>query len=457
MALDTTQIQDLRSKYGISPVNALTKSSQQPKDTGTAKDFLQKAKEVAVGFGKGVGSSVQGLQDLGQRGLAAIDPTQTYDQVKETTGIKPLTNADFGAKTGYEKAGKTLEFVAEVLFPTGAATKGTKVATKAGEVVGASLDNISSKVASISDDLVEGGVKVKDKVIDAVIGLDDKTKTALKRTPKEIFNTFVEKGKNAMLDDRNQTPLEFVGESVAEGLKKAKSFISEIGQKKSDMIRIPEFFKGKGLTEFNNNLQSFLNNRSLIENDKTVVKQVVNQFKALGKEPTVKAVDKFIDFAQDLLYTGDKNLTVPLSDKTVGGLKRLVSNLNTSLKSQLSADYGKLNDEYGRVIQIIGELNSKLGIESGNAGSLVKRLFSPSDARTKELFEELGKLSGQDYFRDARLAKFVMDVLGDTRAANILQQIPTSPRGLLEKAVEKGIDLFRDPIKQAGKFIDKQK
>jgi hypothetical protein len=446
MTLTPEQIAEFRKEYNVGA----------PKTAQPSMSFLDKTKSVGVGVVKGVGAAAQDLQDLGQRGIALIDPTMNLEQVREKTGIKPLAEADFKAKNNYEKAGKTIEFIAEVLFPVGGATKGTKVATKAGEIAGASLDNISSRVASLSDDVVEGGVKVKDKVVDLVVGLDDKTKTALKRTPKNVFDTIVQKGKDAMLDDRNQTPLEFVGESVANGLKKVKDIASGVGQSKSELIKLPEAFVGKGIKTFGDELQSFLNSRNLIENDKGLVKQIVGEFKKLGTTPSKGQVDKFIDFAQEALYAGDKNLTVPISSKTTGGLKRLISGLNTSLKQQLPENYGKLNDEYSRLIELVGELNTKLGRESGNAGSLIKRLFSPSDARTKELFDELGKITGDDYFRDARLAKFVMDVLGDTRAANILQQIPTSPRGLLEKTVEKGLELFRDPIKQAGKIIEKQ-
>lgn len=435
-------------------VNIISSASPVTTNVPQEKSLGQKAKEVAVGFGKGIGSTVQDLQDLGQRGLAITTPS-SLEEVRKETGIKPLAEADFGAKTGYEKAGKALEFVAELLFPAGKAgvlEKGQKVLT-------GSLDNLAQKASSIPDDIVEGGVKVKDKLIDMASKLDDKTKTALTRTPKEIFDKVVDQGRKALVDDRVQTPLEFVGESVANGLKKVKEIAQKVGEEKSSFIRLPTAFKGDAVKKFNEGLQSFLNNRSLIENDKGLVKEIVSQFKQLGNSPSQGMVDKFIDFAQERLYAGEKNLTLPVSNKTTAGLRNLISSLNNSLKNQLPEEYRTLNEKYSELTGLINELNTKLGKESGNAGALIKRLFSPSDARTKELFTELGKLTGQDYFRDARLSKFVMEALGDTRASSILEQIPKTKGQIFDRIIDFAIEKtgIKDPIKAAERFLESVK
>lgn len=436
-------------KTGADPASVKSLGVPQDKpaaETAPDKSGLQQAKDLGIGFAKGVGSTIDSVASIGRPILAALDPNKT------TADFKPKADSIFNeenlkADNNTQKVGKAIEFAAEILFPIGATTKGKKIA-------GATFDGLGSRIRGLSDDAVEGGVNVKDKLIDIVGGLDDKTKTALKRTPRDVFDSFVEKGKLAMVDDRNRTPLEQVGDSVAEALKLVKSKASGIGAEKAQFMKLPEPFKGKGIQQFNEGLQSFLNNRNLIENDKTVVKQIVSEFKKLGVTPTKGQVDKFIDFAQESLYAGEKNLTLPVSNKTTGGLKGLIGKLNDNLKTQLPSKYSTLNDEYSRLAGLTRELNTKLGKESGNAGALIKRLFSPSDARTKELFEALEKETGQDFFRDARLAKFVMETLGDTRSKSLLEELP-STAGVIKAGYNAVRTKLNIPVKAAENEIKK--
>jgi hypothetical protein len=439
--MQTLTPEQFKKQYGEAGIKAFNTPKPQEEKSNPLK-------EVGVGFLKGAGSTLQGVQDLGQRVLAGISPTQNLEQVKATTGVKSLAEADTKAKTPYEMTGKALEFIGELLVPTGAGNK----AIKTGQGV---FEGVGSKLSSISDDLVEGGVKVKDKVADMLVNLDSKTKTALDRTPVDVFQKFVEQGKKAVVDDRIRTPLEAVGDDIIKALKAVKNKSSEIGAKKSEYLKLPEAFNGNGLKTFKEGAQSFLNSRTIIENDKPIVNKIIGEFKKLGNTPTKGQVDKFIDYAQEALYSGEKNLVQPTSNKTTAQLKTLISKLNTSLKDQLPEDYRKLNDTYSKLARFSSELNTKLGKEGGSAGSFVKRLFSPSDARTKELFDQLEKVTGRDFTRDARLAKFVMEALGDTRAINILEQIPTSARGVIGKAIDYGVNKISDPIKAAERYINK--
>lgn len=443
----------------------LISSNTQTPSSETSLSFFDKAKQVGTGVIKGALDTTIGttqlLQKAGQAGIAAIDPTMTYSEVRDKTGFKSLQGAEaeqinkqLEAKTGYEKAGKALEFVAEILYPVGKAEEVANLTNKASKTVGATFDGIGSRLSSIGDDVVEGGVKVKDKIGDMLVNLDQKTKTALDRTPKEVFQSFVEKGKQALTDDRIRTPLEAVGDSVIDGLKYVKNLASEVGAKKSEMIKLPSAFEGKGISEFKGKIQSFLNSKSLMETDKGIVKNIVEEFKRLGDTPTKGQVDKFIDYAQNVLYAGEKNLTLPASNEITARLRGLIGGLNNSLKSQMPEAYRAVNDQYGKLTSFANELNTKLGKKGQTAGSLIKRLFSPSDARTKELFDELQRITGVDYFRDARLAKFVMESLGDTRAASLLEQIPTSAKGAINKLIDYGINKLQNPIKAGERYID---
>jgi hypothetical protein len=440
-----------KNAVGASEVKSLGLSIPEIKTPD--KSFGQKTKEFGVGLLKGASATAQGFQDLGQRVLAGVDPTQNLEQVRQSTGLNTLKQ-DFKAEGGYEKGGKALEFIAELLLtPTGI---GSRLAnTKTLKSTQGIFEGIGSKLSNIPDDLVEGGVKVKDKVADILVNLDAKTKTALDRTTPDVFQKFVEQGRKAVVDDRVRTPLETVGDNIIDSLGKLKSQATEIGEKKSQYLKYPDAFTGDGIKVIKGKLQSFLNSRSMIENDKSIVKKMVSEFNKLGQTPSKGQVDKFIDFAQETLYAGEKNLVQPTSNKTSAQLKSLISELNTNLKKQLPKEYGVLNDKYSELKRLMSEINTRLGKEGASAGSFVKRIFSPSDARTKELFEQLEKLTGQDFSRDARLAKFVMEALGDTRASSILEQIPTSAKGMIDKSLEFVSKKLSDPIKAGERYIKK--
>lgn len=438
----------------ISSASPITPSITPEKSTG------QKVKEFAIGFGKGLGTTVQGLQDLGQRSLAAIDPTQNLEQIRQTTGIKSLAEADFGAKTGYEKAGKATEFIAEILFPTSKAG----LFAKGEKVVAGSLDNLAEKAASISDDLVEGGVKVKDKLIQIASNLDDKTKTALSRTTKEVFDTVVEQGKKAMTDDRLTTPIENVGKSLVEQAQKVKNRLTQVGKMKGEVLNkaknaYQDVSKEVGETILNLRKQA----TQLGEDDAKFVNGIIDRLKPYLNKGKLKDVDMLIDDIQNQIYKlSDSDKAVQLTDRVMGIVRNGIEGLNGKIQTKVGGSYQNLNKQYSQLYRLLTDVNRAVGRKGEKAGSFMKQFFSPSGQTAKNIVAEMEKITGVDFSRDARLAKFVMETLGDKRVESLLEQIPKNvPTGvvdagqkLLQYAMKKmGVD---DPIEAARIFIEKQ-
>lgn len=425
--------------------------------------------DVLKGVGKGaLDSSIglaRGLQGLGQRTIAAVDPTRNLEQVRKDTGFRSLQGPDAAqidtqlkAKNNAQKLGKVLEFAGELLYPVGATEELGNIGGKISKKAGATFDNLGTRLSSMEDHILGDGVNVKDKLGDLIVNLDQKTKTALDRTPKEVFDKVAEQGRKALADDRVTTPLEQVGHNAIDAIDHLRNNVMpKIGEEKARFLKIPSAFEGNGIKKFREEFNSFMNSRTMIENDKPIVQNIYNQFRKLGDTPTKGQVDKFIDYAQEVLYSGEKNLVQPTSGKTTLQIRGLISKLNNNLKSQLPEKYGELNQKYSELIRLTNEINTNLGKEGRSAGAFVKRLFSPSDARTKELFSQLEKETGIDFTRDARLAKFVMEALGDTRASSLLEQIPTSAKGALDKAINYGIKKVADPIKGAARYIERTK
>ncbi len=466
MALAPAQFEALKSqlaaKKAVTGTAPAFQTPQSPTDT---------AKDVAVGAAKGLGDTAIGTANILQKGgryiQALLDPKNTYADLtrqanevaersplaapldgKNKEGIDQMLKADNDG----ERAGKVVQAIGSLFFPVGKASEVSSVVNKGKQVAGAQLEGIGSRLSSVSDD-------VKERVVDVLSSLDDKTKTALKRTPREIFDDFVIKGRAAMQDDRNRTPLEAVGDNIIEGLTQVKNRASQAGQAKSKIMEQAKVgYKKVGNIAQRTalDIQKAFSGLKLDDADSKVVSTFQQRLSSLGDNPSLKEVDATIDLLQDQLYKKTSSSVVEVTDRVTGKLRAELAKLNDQVKVLGGTSYAKLNDEYADLIGTVTELNKRLGSEGASAGSFVKRLFSPSDARTKQLFEKLEKLTGQDFTRDARLAKFVMEVLGDTRAKSLLEELPTNATGAVAQLVNFAKKKLSDPLKAAERFIDRQ-
>lgn len=390
----------------------------------------------AVGWTKGLAQgpieTAHLLQKLGQVSIAALDPHKTYEQVKQETGIESLDGPKFEeirkmmeSSNKEETQGKAMEFIAELLWPTSKATEIEKGLNKGKDLI--------NKGVQKGENMLDGAaVKVVDKTKEVASKLltespQPQYETMLKRIKPEQFDEYANVAKKASTDFKNATPLEVVGKKAQGALETIQSKVKAIGQKKSDLMGIGGVgttpVNGKMVKEFNQGLQSYLNSKTITEGDTKLVRDVMSEMKKISDTPAANQVDKFIDFVQDKIYTSGRDLTVPVTDETSAMLRGLVGKLNNSLKSELPESYSKVNSEYSKLLNVRNELNSKLGKEGEKGGSLMKRVFSPSDANTKQLFDQVKELTGVDLVDEATLARMMMEITGDTRQASLLQQL----------------------------------
>jgi hypothetical protein len=276
--------------------------------------------------------------------------------------------------------------------------------------------------------------------------------TVLKETPVKQFDTYVATARKAALNNKNKTPLEAVGGRAQEALDQLQRKLSTIGTNKSAVMqsaagRTPV---GNIVVRFRQKLQSAVDKRTSVEGNKRVYQDVLSKAEALGNNPTARQVDQFIDYVQERIYTGKRDLTVPVTEEIEQILRPLTGELNTGLKAKLPSSYSTLNKQYSDLVGIRNELNLKLGVEGEKGGALMKRVFSPSDANTKKLFSDVLDTTGIDLVNESTLARYLMDILGDARQKSMLEQLnlrTTSPTagGITDRLIDYLVEKANSP------------
>src|SRR3990167_4174903 len=252
--------------------------------------------------------------------------------------------------------------------------------------------------------------------------------TVLKETPTITFDNYVNIAKKASENNKNITPLEYAGTRAQEALDQINRKLNTIGQNKSAVLESAVGRKPVGniMLKFRQNLQNAIRNKIQVEGNKKVYQDILTEAEKLGDNPSALQVDGFIDFVQDRIYTGRRDLTIPITSDVQQTLRPITGELNEALKSQLSNNYRNLNSRYSELVDTRNELNLKLGVEGEKGGALMKRVFSPSDANTKKLFADVLDETNIDLVNEATLARYIMDVLGDARQKSMLEQLNIS-------------------------------
>lgn len=424
-------------------------------------------KDLGIGAAKGLGDTVHSLGRMGRAIQAGVDPTRTladYDKEANAGEISPFSGQQsrdiqetLKSDNKTQMVGKGLEILGEIMFPVGAASRALGLTEKGARAVGASVDNAMAKASNIGDEVLESGENAKDWVFQTLGGLDDKTKTALERTPKDVWDKYLDLGRKAMTDDRNRTPLESVGDDIIGGLKQLKRQTDQFGQVKSrvlDSANVGFQKVGDIAQKTSLNIQKQFSDMKLDPKETNFINEFQQELMLLGKNPRLREVDQTIDLLQDKIYKSGLGNAIEVTDRVTGALRMNLGKLNSEIKKLGGKAYSDANKQYADAIELVNEVNRRLGKKGASAGSFVKRLFSPSDARTKELFENLQKYTGADYFRDARIAKFVMEALGDNRSKSLLDEIP-SPNNIMKAVVDWTKDRLELPIRGAESFIKK--
>jgi hypothetical protein len=355
-----------------------------------------------------------------------------------------------------------------------------------GAILGTTLGTISPLISKTLQ-----GKTVKEVQV-ALTKLDPQVQTIVKETPIDTLNKYADQAQRAMQDPRVKTPFEMAGQSAKNALSILDEKLSAVGKNKAKATKeIDNVIEGtpawRKVEEIAFNAKTSLKRQVAglglkVQKDGTItqatgkvskiplgssdiklLKQSNEVLQRAYENPTFSNLDNAIDSVQDILYKRKGTMGAePVNKELEGLLKHQIGMLNTNLKNYgtavgndfpLSAgkfgDYTKMNAEFSKAIQIKNQLNKVLGDKGVKSGSLVKRFFSPSDAGTKDLFETIKNETGIDLAQEATIARFVMDIFGDTRQKMLLKEIPTSKEGVIGGLLKKGWEKTQNPLEKA--------
>lgn len=448
-----SNIRDIASKSGKSTfeggdgsgISALSGGLQTAKQiTGIASDVIGEGFKSIIGK-KGEQAIGNIVKPIGE----AVANTDVAKKYSEWAVAHPEASKNLESALGIALDAATIVPVARGVQ---AFTSGAKSAVSGAKDI----------ITSVKENTTQYPTKIADFVSEKLTKLDPQVKNVLETANIEKFNNYVKVGEKAVADPRALTPLQVAGENVKTRILPAvKEDLSRIGAQKAKTLSSIATVQVKDATkESVDFIKNAVKTAKLTTEETKLVNSVLNELQ-IGKSPTISTLDKTVDLLQNTLYEKSKGLAIPVTSRVQSLVNQSIGKLNTTLKNAAqkalgSNEYSVLNDAYAQKITLFNKVNKLLGEEGTKGGAIMKRFFSPSDAGTKKLFEEIKNTYGIDLGEDATLAKFVMESLGDTRASSLLQQVPLSKGGAVSKALQYAEKKLTNPIKKARKIIEKR-
>lgn len=276
--------------------------------------------------------------------------------------------------------------------------------------------------------------------------VDPQVETVLKTTNYDEVNRYFQQANNAKANPAKDTPLALAA-SKAEGafdaidgarkeaVKGKKAILERVATERvpgntindviqSGLQRVGNRFGAK-LEADGSISQAAGRTLQLDASDTKLISEYFSKLNALGVSPTVKQVDDFVDWAQGQLYKQSKTLSKyeVASEPVVRELQGITGDLNTRLKGVVGNGYGEVNARISRLIELQDELSNSLGADARKGAGLMKRLFSPTGDETRRIFQEIKDETGIDLVKEATLAKFAMESVGDVRQTSLLKSL----------------------------------
>lgn len=401
----------------------------------SVSDFLQPTAE-AIANSDVTQYLVQKGMELDQKGRGI--PSDILDSLN-------LLGVTAVAKSGAAKSIKT-----SLLSKTDDVIKRGDDAVKSYATAGGSL--VDRLKAPIKQTVERGRLELSD--------LDPQVATVLRKSNADEVNKYFQYAQNAVKDPAKPTPFEIVGTqaekafdlnkvSINKAAAAKKRILEEAGDKTIEAGKLSEIKSsslnqigqkfGADLTDLEDIKQLEGRFSQLDKADEKLLVEFFTKLDSLGDTPTLRQIDDFVDWSQSQLYKQSKSLSKleVANDAMVAELKQITGKINGALKDGVGNGYAEVNGRISNLLNLQDEISSALGADARKGAGFVKRLFSPTGGNTREIFEQIKKETGIDLVKEATLAKFAMENVGDVRQRSLLQSLDIAVKDAAE------IDLAR--------------
>lgn len=414
------------------------------------------------------GNVAAGALQLGLGALGVYGGSKSSTLRQSASDVATATrNVTGGVGRAVTSPVQTSRSVVESIFkPSKKALSGT-VKTEATQFSDELSDAIvaenksTARVANLFSDTVDEASDVIDEMPLTKAEVSDAIPTVKKPSLSEYktkTNKYFEAARKAVNEDgspnpRSKTPIEIEGDDAVNTIKLLRTKMSEAGKAKSDLVKVEatkgSIFKAEGLSEQyanlieerlgarivtdvdgNSQLVDALGRKSKVTeaSDAKIILDTMKELEDLNGA-SVQIADDIVDRLQGrVTYKAGALAPGKATENTV---KAMAKTVNDSLKDQLPKDYKKLNAEYKVLRELVNWADKNMGPEQVRAGSLIKRMFSPSDAGTKKAFALIKALTGKDHIAGGVLAMEAMRSVGDPRARSLLEGV-----GIMEGVLE---------------------
>ena len=403
-------------------------------------------------FGAGAGAASQSYGDIFTGVIKGALSQEQEDALKgkvEETASKVMENPLISSSIkssmeAFKGLDENTQRNLEALFNIGmlaldvATLGGGKKVLEKGVETGIDVAQKGAKVAGeVIDTGIDGVKEIKNKVTKAIASEpSEQVKTILRETPTSKLDEYVEIARKHSLDNRELSGFEKASEMMTDAATQIKKQLSSLGEQKSTILQKAKI----GLEEFKDSPRRAILEVMKLE-DSPIKEQVIAKLKNVK---TKLDADKAIDEIQDMIYSGTRQMTIAQGSKLEKQLRGIIGKMNSELKDTLPDAYKSLNDSFSATINNLNSLNRGLGevvgdVSASGAG-LIKRFFSPSGSKTKELFEFIKKKTGIDLAQEATVAKFAEELFDNPNVKSLLGGIPRSKTGVIDSMVDFVVD-----------------
>jgi hypothetical protein len=411
---------------------------------------------------------------------------KTFDFLKQSPIGKDTAEAVQSVKANYDKLTQEQKAYVDGLLGAGEAGLELTAFGKGADVVKTGVresvsyvDDLARQALKSSDDVltkaksvrvpVTAGNFLKDAVNDVrfkLFDIDPQVETVLKRSNTDEVNTYFQQAQNAKMNPAKSTPLEIAGSKaedafnvIDEARKKAiegkKNILNNVANERVSGNVINDTMSN-GIQNFGEKFGVQVSPTGKIEqikgrvstldkSDTKLVTEYFSKMNKLGVSPTVKQVDDFVDWAQSQLYKQSTTISKleSASDPVIRQLQGITGELNGKLKNTVGNGYGEVNARISDLITLQDELSRALGADARKGGGLMKTLFSPAGGNTRRIFQQIQDETGVDLFKEATLAKFAMENVGDVRQASLLKQLDIATKNASELDLTKPASIIK--------------